>query len=86
MPMICFHRLTLNGAQTHETIRGGQLGGVVGFFDENATKVIILSSLSQFMVANLEVNEYEGTPVLNYGLMGSVQVRIFIQVYLDRNL
>lgn len=56
-----------------ETIRGGQLGGPVAFFDRDYTSVVILSPLNHFMVANMEVESDAFR--LDLGLMGSIEVR-----------
>lgn len=60
-----------------ETIRGGQLGGPVAFFDRHYTAVVIVSPLNHFMVANMQVES--DAPRLDLGLMGSIEVR-FIKV------
>ena len=53
-----------------ESLRGGRLGGPVAFFDRDYTAVVIMSPLNQFMTANMEVDDN----VLNFGLMGSIEV------------
>ena len=61
-------------------IRGGELGGPVAFFNKVGTEVVILSSMSQFMASNMEVRYVRDEiknisfPVLDFGLMGSIQV------------
>ncbi len=65
-------------------IRGGELGGPVVFFDETGSEVLILSPLSQFMATNMEVRYVKNSttsttfPVLDFGLMGSVEVNWII--------
>ena len=54
-----------------ETLRGGRLGGPVAFFDHDYTAVVIMSPLNNFMAANMETE----LDVLNFGLMGSIEVR-----------
>ena len=55
-----------------DTIRGGQLGGPVAFFNQDYTAVVILSALNHFMVSNMVVEGYH--ELLNFGLMGSIEV------------
>jgi hypothetical protein len=40
-------------------IRGGELGGPVAFFDADGTRVVVLSPMSQFMIANMEVRSVQ---------------------------
>ncbi len=54
------------------TIRGGQLGGPTAFFNEDGSRVILISPLNNFMVANLETRVVGDDTVLDYGLMASV--------------
>ena len=54
-----------------ETLRGGRLGGPVAFFDHDYSAVVIMSPLNNFMAANMETE----LDVLNFGLMGSIEVR-----------
>jgi len=60
------------------------------FFDETGSEVVIASPLSQFMATNMEVrhvkNESTSTtfPVLDFGLMGSVQVNLHMYRRNDR--
>ena len=53
-----------------ESLRGGRLGGPVAFFDRDYTAVVIMSPLNQFMATNMEFDDN----VLNFGLMGSIEV------------
>ena len=54
-----------------ETLRGGRLGGPVAFFDHDYSAVVIMSPLNNFMAANMETE----LDALNFGLMGSIEVR-----------
>ena len=65
-------------ARTHrapDTIRSGQLGGPIAFFDRHYQAVVLISPLNHFMITNQWTDIHgDGSTVLNYGLMGSIQV------------
>ena len=61
-----------------DTIRGGQLGGPVVFFDKAYSAVVLISPLNNFMVSNMEVKMKNNKTVLDFGLMGSIQVNSFL--------
>jgi hypothetical protein len=50
------------------------LGGPVAFFNEAGDQVVIVSSLSNFMVANAEVFKVDEEVIIDFGLMGSIEV------------
>ena len=67
-------------ANNPETIRGGQLGGPVAFFDKEYEAVAILSPLNHFMVTSMVTDD----TTLNFGLMGSIKVNLQQTVQLQK--